>query len=607
MSAIYTAREELAPAQESFAAMITHRVDTTPDRIAFKFPDANDEWQSLTWAQVGVEAEEIAAGLMELGIESEQRVAIASNTSIQWVLAELGITLAGAAVTTVYASTGADDEAFILSDSNSRVIFAEDSGQVAKVVEKRADLPELFKVVVINGEGDGDFILSWDDLKVLGRAALAIDGSIVRDRAAKATGDQLATLIYTSGTTGRPKGVELLQSSWAYVGAALRSGGVIEEDDIQFLWLPMAHVFGTVLIAVSVEMGIETAIDGRVPKILENCAKIQPTFMGAVPRIFEKVHAGISAMAKAGGPEKEAGFNWGVGVGEKYHQALIDGVEPDAQLKAEFQKADAAVLTNIRAALGGKIRFFISGSAPLAADIAEFFAAAGMPVLEGYGLTETSALVTICRPATRRGGYVGEPQPGTEIKIADDGEILVRSAAVMRCYRNRPEDTAEVLTDDGWFATGDIGEFDEFDRLKITDRKKDLFKTSGGKYIAPSAIESQFKAICGIASNIVVHANNRKFVSAIVTLDPDAMAMYANANGKASDLESLSQDPEVIAIVQASIDKLNDGLNHWEKIQKFVILPRDLTIESGELTPSLKVKRKVVEAHNMELLDAFYA
>ncbi len=608
MATIYRALETVPTPQESFTAMLRNRIGRTPDAHAFSYPDKDEQWQELTWEETGNEAAELAAGLISLGVEPEQRVAIAANTSMKWILAQFGIALAGAAVTTVYASTGADDERFILTDSNSQVLFADDEEQLAKVLSQRDQLPELRKVVLFSGStGGSDWAISWEDFKALGRDVLREDPQVVSNRSAAVTGEELATLIYTSGTTGRPKGVEITQASWGYVGAALRETDVIRDDDLQFLWLPMAHVFGTVLMAVAVEMGFPTAIDGRVPKIMENLAAVKPTFMGAVPRIFEKVHAAIGAMAKSGGPEQEAGFAWAVDTGRRYHQALADGVEPDEQLKADYAKADEAALKNIRALLGGRMRFFISGSAPLFADIAEFFAASGMPIYEGYGLTETSALATICRPNTRRAGYVGEPQPGTEIMIAEDGEILVRSPAVMRGYRNQPEASAEVLLADGWFATGDIGEFDEFNRLKITDRKKDLFKTSGGKYVAPSAIESRFKALCGVASNMVVHANNRKFVSAIVTLDPDSLTAWAAARGKDGDFATLSQDAELIETVQSSIDSLNEGLNSWEQVKRFVILDRDLSIESGELTPSLKVKRRVVEAHNQELLDGLYA
>ncbi|MGV1079518.1 MAG: AMP-dependent synthetase/ligase [Candidatus Nanopelagicales bacterium] len=605
MTHIFTAPEALGVSDATFAAMLVRRLRETPDNPAFRFPNADGEWETLTWSQTGEATKEIAAGLIHLGVESEQRVAIAAETSINWVLAELGITLAGAATTTVYASTGPSDAAFILADSNSQVMFAADQTQVDKILGQRDAIPELGKIVVFEGEGDDDLVITLEQLKDLGREELASNPTVVDERAAAVEPQHLATLIYTSGTTGRPKGVELLHSTWGYVGAALRAEDILTPEDVQFLWLPMAHVFGTVLITVAVEIGMVTGVDGRVPKILENVAIVKPTFMGAVPRIFEKLHAVMAAMAKAGGPEKEQGFAWAVDVGKRYHQALLDNVEPDPELTAQFAKADELVLSQVRNALGGKVRFFISGAAPLSTEVALFFFAAGMPILEGYGLTETAAVLTISRPTTLKPGSVGEPQPGTEVKLADDGEILVRSPAVMRGYRNRPDATAEVLVD-GWFATGDIGTFDEYGRLTITDRKKDLYKTSGGKYVAPSAIESEFKGICGLASNMVVHADNRKYVSAIITLDPDSVAMWAGARGKPTDLATASKDPELVATVDAAVAELNSRLNPWESVKKFVILDRDFTIESGELTPSLKVKRRVIADRHKELLDSLY-
>ena len=605
---IFTGDETMPEAiQQSFAQMLLKRIAATPDVEALRYPDENEDWQSYTWAESGAEAEVLAAGLIALGVGPQERVAIASETSINWILAAFGITLAGAAMTTVYASTGAADVAFILSDSNSKVVFVENHNQLAKVLEKRDNLPELSKAVLFDGEGDGDFSISLEQLRELGRDALAADADLVKNRSEAITGDQLATLIYTSGTTGKPKGVELLHSSWGYVGSAMTAVGLMETTDVELRWLPMAHVFGTVLMTAHVQFGYSAAVDGRIPNILGNISLVKPTFMGAVPRIFEKVHAAVSAMAKAGGPEQEAKFNQAIDIAKKHRALMAAGQEIPPELEAGFQVADEKVLAMVRAVLGGRIRFFISGSAPLSAEIAEFFAAAGMPVLEGYGLTETAALATLCRPGSMMFGTVGQSWPGTEIQIAPDGEILMRGPSVMRGYRNRPDATAEVLDADGWFSTGDIGEFDDMGHLKITDRKKDLFKTSGGKYIAPSAIETQFKAVCGLASNLVVHANNRKFVSAIVTLDPDASAGWATARGKPADIASLSEDPELVAAIQGAVDELNEGLNHWERVQKFVVLDHDFSVEDGEITPSLKVKRKVIEERNKKLLDSFYA
>jgi len=272
----------------------------------------------------------------------------------------------------------------------------------------------------------------------------------------------------------------------------------------------------------------------------------------------------------------------------------------------QYSIADKLVFSKVRALMGGNVRFFISGSAALSGDIAEWFNIVGMPILEGYGLTETSAATCIVRPDNIKFGTVGEPMPGTEIRIAEDGEILIKGGGVMRGYHNKPEETAEVFVGDGYFASGDIGVIDPMGRVKITDRKKDLYKTSNGKYVAPSPIESQFKAVCGIAGNMVVDANNRKFVSALITLDPDGSAKWASEHGKSEDAAALAKDPDLVAYVQSCVDQLNSKLNHWEQIQKFIILDQDFTIEDGELTPSLKVKRKVVIAKYKDVLDALY-
>lgn len=602
----YTARESLPETKKTFAELFDWRTSLTPDKEAFRYRDSNDEWQSLTWLEEAQESEVWGAALIDLGIELEHRVAIASETRMEWITATLAIARAGAACTTVYASTGPSDVAYILADSNTHLIFVENARQAEKVIANLSQLPELSKLVLFDGEGDGDLVISLAEFRAIGQAALVANPSMVKERSAQVDPKMLATLIYTSGTTGTPKGVELLQEAWGFSGAALAATETINEDDVQLLWLPMAHVFGTVLLVGQIQTGCVTAIDAQVGRVMQNLAEVKPTFMGAVPRIFEKVRAGILAKAKAGGEQNVLGLARAIEVGAAYHGQISRGFEPDAKLTTEFNQLDGLVLSNIRAALGGNIRFFISGSAPLAAEIADFFGAAGMPILEGYGLTETSAIATINRFDTVKAGTVGEPQPGVEIRISEDGEILVRGPQVMRGYRNRPEDSAEVLLADGWFATGDIGEFDDRGRLKITDRKKDLFKTSGGKYVAPSAIESQFKAIFGLASNIVVHANNRKFVSALITLDPDGAANWATAKGKPSDLASVANDPEMIAAVQAAIDELNTRLNHWEQVRKFVILEHDFTVDGGELTPSLKVKRKVIEDRNRELLDGLY-
>jgi len=603
-----TGRETLGQTSESVAHMILDRVSATPNAEAFRAPTADDSgWRSLTWKQTYDDTEKLAAGLLSLGLEPEQRVSIASNTRLDWILADYAVMLAGGATTTVYPSTGDADVAYILGDSNTRFLFAEDDSQVEKVRIHKDEL-NIEKVVLFDGAGDGDWVISMDDLRALGEAWLKDQPEGVKERARTVTRDSLATLIYTSGTTGKPKGVELTHHNWTYEGAFVESVNILTINDVQFLWLPLAHSFGKVLLSLQLQVGFVTAVDGRVPLIVENLPVVQPTFMAAVPRIFEKVYAKVAQTALSEGGAKAKIFTWAFKVGIEAAEKELAGEKVGGTLAMKRSIADKLVFSKIRERLGGHMRYMISGSAALSKDIALWFYAAGLPILEGYGLTETSAGTCVMRPDRIKFGTVGEPAAGTEIKIADDGEILIRGGGVMRGYRNLPEANAEVFPGDGWFATGDIGEIDDMGRVKITDRKKDLVKTSGGKYIAPSAIESQFKAISGLVGNMVVHANDRNFASALITLDPDAAAAWAAEHGKTgASLADIAKDPEMLKEMQGSIDELNARLNKWETIKKFEILDRDFTVEEGELTPSLKVKRKAVEEKYRDILDAMYS
>ena len=603
-----TGRETLGQTAESVAHMILDRVNATPNAEAFRGPLPDDSgWRSLTWKQTYDDAEKLAAGLLSLGLEPEQRVAIASNTRLDWVLADMAIMIAGGATTTVYPSTGDADVAYILGDSNTRFLFAEDDSQVEKVRAHKDEL-NVEKVVIFDGSGDGDWVISMDDLRALGETFLGANPEGVKERAQSVKGDNLATLIYTSGTTGKPKGVELTHSNWTYEGAFVESINIISINDVHFLWLPLAHSFGKVLLALQLQVGFVTAVDGRVPNIVDNLGVVKPTIMAAVPRIFEKVYARVAQTALSEGGAKAKIFTWAFKVGNEASEKELAGEKVGGMLAMKKGVADKLVFSKIRERLGGNMRYMISGSAALSRDIATWFYTAGLPILEGYGLTETSAATCVMRPDRIKFGTVGEPAAGTEIKIAGDGEILIRGPGVMRGSRNLPEANAEVYPGDGWFATGDIGEIDDMGRVKITDRKKDLVKTSGGKYIAPSAIESQFKAISGLVGNMVVHANDRNFASALITLDPDAAAAWAAEHGKAgASLADIAKDPEMLKEMQGSVDELNARLNKWETIKKFEILDRDFTVEEGELTPSLKVKRKAVEEKYRDILDAMYS
>ena len=590
----------------SLGQVFLDRVAATPDREAFRHP-VGTGWQSLTWADTRDRAFAIAAGLIGLGVGPGERVAIAAETRMDWILADFGILCAGAATTTVYPNTGPEDFGYILTDSQSRVIFAENAAQVEKIAD--AELPDLCAVVVFDAEGArpvaGKEFFTLDELAAKGRALLGEQAGLVDDRIAAIEPETLATLIYTSGTTGRPKGVQLVHANWTYEGKAVAALDLLHPDDVQYLWLPLSHVFGKMLIAMQMELGFATAVDGDLNKIVENLGAVQPTFMAGAPRVFEKVKSRVTLTAQGGGGIKAKIFNWAFSVGERASDVRQARKPLPALLKAQLALADRLVFHKIRHVVGGRIRFFVSGSAKLSADVARWFDAAGLTILEGYGLTETSAACSVNMPHDTRIGTVGPALPGSEFKIAEDGEILLRGGGVMRGYHHNPEATAEVMTED-WFHTGDIGEMvDGF--LKVTDRKKDLIKTSGGKYVAPQKVETIFKAVCPYASHIVVHGDGRKFVSALITLDPDTIFEWAEKNGHAgASSADLAKAPDVIALINGYVDQLNSRLERWETIKKFVLLPDDLSVDAGELTPSMKVRRKIVERAHMAELDALY-
>jgi long-chain acyl-CoA synthetase len=583
--------------------MLSRRVAASPSKEAFRYVE-DDRWVSLSWSQTKDKVFQLAAGLLSLGIEPEDRVAIASNTRMEWVLADLAIMSAAGATTTIYPSTQHEDVCYVLADSQSKVVIAEDDLQVEKVVDHLNELPELLQIVQLDGKVDHPKVIGWADLERLGRDHLDAQPTAVDDVIAAIGPENLATLIYTSGTTGRPKGVRLVQDCWTYLGASVEAFDIISADDLQYLWLPLSHVFGKALIAIQLYIGFTTAVDGRIDKIVENLAEVKPTFMCGAPRIFEKVRGRVITTASHGVKAKI--FNWAFGVGRKVSPVRLAGEEPSGLLALQYRLANRLVFSKIKARMGGKIRFFVSGSAPLSPEVQQWFYAAGLLVLEGYGLTETSAVSCVNNPRATRFGTVGPPIPGTQVTIADDGEILVKGPGVMRGYHNAAEATAEALKD-GWFATGDIGELDEKGYLRITDRKKDLIKTSGGKYIAPQKVEGVLKAVCPYLSQVIVHADGRKYATALITLDPEAIEGWAKEEGLSySSVAELARSQEVHDLIDGFVAQGNQELERWETIKKFEILATELSVDEGEVTPSLKVRRKAVEKKYADVLDSMY-
>jgi long-chain acyl-CoA synthetase len=592
----------------SIPDMFLQRVRATPNGRAFAVPapdDASITW--LTWAQVGERAKAIGAGLVGLGVGLEDRVAILSNTRLEWVLVDLGINLAGAATTTVYPTTEPEDATYIVADSASKVLVAEDPKQALKLAGADTSVTH---VVLIDGLADAAASppqITLAELEERGRAALAATPDLLDKIVERVGPENLATLIYTSGTTGRPKGVQLLHGGWTWEGVAQSGLGLFQESDMQYLWLPLSHSFGKTLLCGIIHVGVPTYIDGRVEKLVDMLAVVKPTLMCAAPRIFEKVYNKTVTTALSAGGAKAKIFNWAVGVGKEKVALEQAGKPVGGLLKAKYGLAEKLVFSKLQERLGGRLRVLVSGAAPLSRDIAEFFAAANLPIMEGYGLTESSAANFVNREGKLKIGTVGLPLGDLECRIDTDGEILLRGAPVMRGYHNLPKETEEAFTEDGFFRTGDIGELDSDGYLKITDRKKDLVKTSGGKYIAPSAIEGMFKAVCPYTSQAVVIGQARNYVTMLIALDEEAIKAWAAGGPLAGQsYAQIVASPETEKLVAGYIEELNGKLNRWETVKKFAILPRDLSIEHGEITPSMKIKRRGVESNFAEQIDKMY-
>ncbi|MEU6778667.1 long-chain fatty acid--CoA ligase [Nonomuraea angiospora] len=580
----------------SIPSLLRDRIAATPDAEAYRFP-SDDGWASLSWREVGDRVRGLALGLAGLGSGPGRRVSILCSTRVEWILADLAVLATGAATTTIYPSNTAAESAFVITDSGSTIVIAENDDQVAKLRSVQKELPDVTHVVVVDGSPSDD---GW----VVTLASLGGEGDYdaMVDAIAQ---DDLATLIYTSGTTGRPKGVELTHDNWLYVSEAVRRLGILSESDLHFLWLPLSHSFGKLLEVVMIDIGVPTAIDGRLDKIAENLGVVKPTFMAAAPRIFEKIHNTVVATVRREGGIKLRIFDWAKRTGIRVVRARQRGADIPVTTRLEHALADRLVFAKLRDRFGGRIRFFISGAAPLSQDIAEFFDAAGLTIMEGYGLTESSAGSFLNRPESVKFGTVGPPLPGTEVRIADDGEVLIGGRGIMRGYHGLPEESAAAL-EEGWLHTGDIGELDEAGRLRITDRKKELIKTSGGKYVAPTYLEGRIKAACPYASHVFVHGDRRNYVTALVTLDMDVVKPWAQAEGLPSDPEELREHPRVREEVGRAIDQVNADQASYATVKKFAILAEDFTVETGELTASLKIKRKAVEERHGKTLDSFY-
>ena len=592
----------------SVTALYDARVREHGGELAYRSPDGQGGWVDHTWRDVDSRVRPLAAAFVEHGIAKGDRIALMAATSYDWIVVDQAIQQAGAATTSIYPIATPDVLEWILSDSGSRIVVVDDAELLEQVRAVRAKTPALELVVVVDPAGAtlGEGERSLADVTEAGRAYDAAHPTAADDAHADLGPDDLATLIYTSGTTGLPKGVRLTHYNWTGEAAGIDALGILSDQHTQLLWLPLAHVFAKTFVVAQLLIGYPTAVDGSIPNLVGNLATARPVFMAAAPRIFEKVHAGITAQVEAKGGVTLALFRWAVRTGEQKVRAQQSGETASWWVRTQAAIGSTLVFSKVRKRFGGQLQYFISGSAPLSREILEFFEAAGLPILEGYGLTETSAAITVNLPGDSRFGTVGPVLPGHEIKLASDGEILARGPAVTPGYFNNPEATAEAI-EDGWFHTGDIGEIVEDRYLKIVDRKKDLFKTSNGKYVAPGLVEVSLSSNSTIVGQAVVVGAGRSYCVALVSIDSEALVGWAKTKGLSGTYEELVASPEVRAEVQAAVDRTNAGFARWEQVKKFAILPREITVESNELTPSLKLRRKPVIEKNADLIESLYS
>jgi long-chain acyl-CoA synthetase len=599
---------QLASSFESVPDMWRHRVRSTPDSDAF-ITRHGTYWRETTWQSANRRVEKIANGILSSGVHSEDRCVIFAETSLEWILADIGILCAGGATTTIFPSSTDEECAFIINDSEAKLIFCGTVEQAERVIALQSELPSLQTIVCFEGgDGPSKRWIGLDAFEELGLTHSEQNPEAFAEAQAGISRDQLATLMYTSGTTGEPKGVMLDHRAWVYIAESIDAMEIMSPIDTHYLFLPLSHVFAKVLQVILIRLGLPTVVDADTDRLIKNLAETRPTWMGAVPGVFEVIHQRIHDEMQAAGVAQRMTFEWALGVGLQVSRRRQQQLPVGRRLGLKWALADRLVLRRIRQLFGGRIRFFISGGAPLSTDIAEFFHACDLLILEGYGLTESAAASTFNLPENYRFGTVGLPIPGSEVKIAEDGEILLRSPALMSGYYKQPAETAAALTEDGWLKTGDIGILHPSGHLQITDRKKEIIVTSTGKNIAPSNFENRLKAKCRYVSHVVMHGDRRPYCVALIGIDDESISQWArNQELPFVDYEELCQKPEIHDLVDSHIRQVNGSLPSYEQVRRFVIMTEKPSIENGLLTPSQKVKRAAVEQQYHEQLSALYA
>ena len=598
-------------AADTLARMFWEQVERSCDRPAQQFKHGAG-WTTITWREVGETVRQLALGLLALGRAKGDSVALLSSSRAEWVQADFAIFTAGCVTVPVYPSYPPDLIAYIVNDSGARTIIVEDPAQLAKVLQAREKTPNLEHIIVISdydAPQPPKMVMTWESLRRLGRenAGTGALGSLLAERVAATRPTDLATIVYTSGTTGPPKGVMQTHGNHIAAVTGSKQATPVEEGWVHLLFLPLAHSFARLESFLGVAHGLTTAFAENLDKVGENLRETRPHFICSVPRVFEKVYGRILAGVEAGSPAKKKIFNWAVSVGRDVSRHQQRGQPVPTTLELKRKIAHKLVFSKLHAALGGRLRWAVSGGAPLSRDIAEFFHAAGILLLEGYGLTETCPVLTFNRPDRYKFGSVGQTLPGVQVQIAADGEILARGPNIATLgYFKQPEATHEVFGADGWFHTGDIGTIDGDGFLFITDRKKDLIVTAGGMNIAPQNIENLLKADPFI-SQVMVYGDRRPYPVALITVNSDELSKFAREQGiLTSEAAAIVKHPKVVERVGRTVEEKNTQLQSYARIKRFTVLPTDFTLDGGELTPTLKVKRKVVSQKYQDAIEELY-
>jgi len=568
------------------------------DLAALKYK-SGDEWVETSYADLGRVVREITLGLADLGLEPGDKAAILAHTRPEWTHACFGILCAGGTLVTIYQTNSPDECHYVANHSESKLIFVEDAEQLAKIRAVEDELPKLESVVVMDpGDAELGDAITLDDLRERGRGR---DESEFERRVGGIGPDDMCLYIYTSGTTGPPKGCELTHANYRQITSMVETQGVLEEGDAVYLFLPLAHAFAILIQFVALDLGGTIAYWEKDPqKIIPNLLEVKPTYFPSVPRMFEKLYT--LATSAAEDPEQ---LQKAVDLGVKVRQMQERGEEVPEELQKPFDEAEEKLYKNVRGLFGGRIRQCVTGAAPIAKEILEFFYACGVPVMEGYGMTETATAAVVNTPEAFRFGSVGKPLPGVELKIGDDGEILLKGPNIFTGYYKNDEATKETLAD-GWLHTGDLGYVDEDGFLFITGRKKDIIITAGGKNITPANLENGLKQNRWISQAVVV-GDRRPYLVALITLDPEELGALAEQLGVEPEPAAMAEDEGVRAEIQKTVDEVNSKVGPVEQIKRFRILPADLAQETGELTPTLKVKRNVVHDKFAGVIDEIYA